>query len=82
MMQEALTPEEKAKMYKAIGYQENAAPTIFPKDFIENSLVFILRTLEISLFDDSQDVVTRVLNTQLTGVKSKVETRPTGNGLK
>lgn len=38
-----MTPEEKARLYKAIDYQENAPATIFPEEFVDKSLSFLLR---------------------------------------
>lgn len=76
-----MTPAEKEKMYKAIGYQENAAPAIFPKTFVAYSIAFLLRTLEIELRDDDSDVKT-VLLTNLSGVGIKLEHRPGGQAIK
>jgi len=33
-VQEALTAEEKEKMYAAIGYQESGAVAVFPKEVV------------------------------------------------
>lgn len=41
--QEAMTEEEKAKLFEAIDYQENIPPTNYPKEFIENKFDFKLR---------------------------------------
>ncbi|PAV62062.1 hypothetical protein WR25_11522 isoform B [Diploscapter pachys] len=40
--QEAMTPEEKAKLFEAIDYQENMPPTDYPKNFVENKVQFKL----------------------------------------
>jgi vacuolar protein sorting-associated protein 13A/C len=34
--EQAMTPEEKAKLYDAIDYQENIPPTDYPKTYVEN----------------------------------------------
>lgn len=38
-----MTPEEKARLYKAIDYQENAPATVYPEEFVDKSLSFLLR---------------------------------------
>lgn len=76
-----LTPAEKEKMYKAIGYRENAAPAIYPKTFIANSFTFLLNTLEIELSHEDSDVKT-VLLTDLRGVGIKLEHRPAAQAIK
>lgn len=76
-----MTPAEKEKMYKAIGYQESAAPTIFPKTFVANSVAFLLRDFEIELRDSDTPVRT-VLFCKLTGVGVKLEHRPAANAIK
>lgn len=78
--EEAMTPEEKARLYKAIDYQENAAPAQFPEAYIDNTCIFVLRTLEVELRDDDNDV-TRVLFTELKGVKCRVDTRAAASAL-
>lgn len=38
-----MTAEEKARLYKAIDYQENAPAAVFPEEFVDTSLKFLLR---------------------------------------
>ncbi|XP_066252738.1 intermembrane lipid transfer protein Vps13 isoform X1 [Euwallacea similis] len=76
-----MTPEEKARLYKAIDYQENAPATVFPEEFVDKSLSFLLRSLEIELRDDDYPVKSVVLST-LTGVKVKLDTRAAASALK
>lgn len=52
-----MTAEEKAKLYSAIGYQENSTTTVYPKEFVENKLTFMLNNLSISVRDDMQKYV-------------------------
>lgn len=77
----AMTPDEKSKLYQAIDYQENAAPTVYPQAFVDTSCKFVLRMLEIEVRDDSWKVP-RVMSTQLEGVKCKLETRAASSGIK
>ncbi|KAJ8937448.1 hypothetical protein NQ314_011837 [Rhamnusium bicolor] len=80
-LQDEVTPEEKAKLYKAIDYQENVGPAVYPEDYIDNSITFLLRTLEVELRDDDSETPT-VLLTELKTVRVKLETRPAGSALK
>ncbi|KAI4459978.1 vacuolar protein sorting-associated protein vps13 [Holotrichia oblita] len=75
--QAAMTPDEKQRLYNAIDYQENAAAVEFPPYFVENSCIFVLKSLEITLTDEDGEV----LNANLEDVKLKVETRPVTSGL-
>lgn len=44
-----MTPEEKKKLFRAIDYQENSAPTEYPKTFVETTVTFVLRKLDIKV---------------------------------
>lgn len=46
-----MTPEEKAKLYDAIDYQENIPPTDYPKEFIENRVEANLGCIVLSVED-------------------------------
>lgn len=80
-IEEEMTPEEKKKLYKAIDYQENAAPAVYPEDYVDNSMAFLLRSLEIELLDDNNKKFQRVLFTHLRGVKVKLSTRVAASAL-
>ncbi|CAD6186300.1 unnamed protein product [Caenorhabditis auriculariae] len=67
-LQEAITPEEKAKLFEAIDYQENIPPTNYPKEYIENKFEFKLGQVAI--------VVDGALSLQLLHLKANVEQRP------
>jgi vacuolar protein sorting-associated protein 13A/C len=79
--EDAMTPEEKAKLYRAIDYQENSKPTQYPKEFVEISLRFMLKCLAVEVRDDSLDIP-RVLCTELKGVSSHIERRPSADAVK
>lgn len=81
-IEEEMTPEEKKKLYRAIDYQENAAPATYPEEYVDNSLAFLLRSLEIELLDDQHDKFTRVMFTHLKGVKVKLATRVAASALR
>lgn len=80
-IEEEMTPEEKKKLYKAIDYQENAAPAEYPEDYVDNSMAFLLRSLELELLDDHGKDYRRVLITHLRGVKVKLSTRVAASAL-
>lgn len=79
--EEAMTPAEKERLYKAIDYQENAAPAEYPKEFVGITSAFVLRSLAVELRDD-ESPNPRVLNTELKGVKLRVDLRPAASALK
>lgn len=81
----AMTPEEKAKLYQAIDYQENSAPAIYPEGYVATNCVFILRSLEIEVRDDSLSSFQQrnvVLFTKLLGVNFKLQQRPAAKAVK
>ncbi|KAJ1520910.1 hypothetical protein ONE63_003990 [Megalurothrips usitatus] len=76
-----MTPEEKAKLYRAIDYQENSTPAIYPAHFVENIFSFKLRSLELQVNDD-EDKVRTILSSSLQEVTARVEQRMSGQALK
>ncbi|XP_030388188.1 vacuolar protein sorting-associated protein 13 [Scaptodrosophila lebanonensis] len=48
----AMTPDEKAKLYKAIGYEENIKPQDMPETYEAIKMNFKLIALEIGLYED------------------------------
>ncbi|TDG48268.1 hypothetical protein AWZ03_005223 [Drosophila navojoa] len=50
----AMTPEEKAKMYKAIGYEENMKPQDVPIEYVALKMNFKLIALEMGLYQEVQ----------------------------
>lgn len=53
-IQAAMTPEEKKKLHKAIGYEDNMAPLELPEHYEAVHMKFTLEALEIGLYDDSE----------------------------
>jgi len=70
---EALTPEEKAKLYEAIDYSENTLPLDYPDTYEEYLLNFRLNKLVVTV----QDVLGRetkghkILNLEILQVETK-----------
>lgn len=50
-----MTSEEKEKMYRAIGYQENAKPTDLPESYEAIRMNFKLIALEVGLYKDERN---------------------------
>lgn len=79
--EEAMTPEEKQKLFRAIDYQENAAPAEYPVEFVAVDLNFVLHSLVVEVRDDACSVP-RVLLAALQEVSAKCEQRPAGQAIK
>lgn len=84
-----MTPGEREKLYKAIGYQEGTVPTELPENYVATNMKFELKMLEISVINDSNsksnllDVEeNRVLLVQLKGVACELDQRPAAAALK
>ncbi|XP_029725509.1 intermembrane lipid transfer protein Vps13 isoform X2 [Aedes albopictus] len=89
----AMTPEEKAKLFKAIGYQESDSPTELPEYYVAQILQFELNSLEVSIKSEvsvgSQEklgspsrLLERVMMLELKNVKCGVQQRPSAGALK
>jgi len=73
--EEALTPQEKDKLYQAIGYQETNIPTYYPERYEAIGLYFFLHGLQISLLDTDKEYPL-VLDLQLSDVRIGFTSRP------
>lgn len=78
--EEAMTPAEKEKLYRAIGYQENTAPAHYPETFEEMDISFFLHGLQIILLDTDKEHP-QVLDLLFSGVKAGFKSRPSANGI-
>lgn len=81
-LQAEMTPDDKEKLYSAIGYQENAVPVKYPKTFIENRFEFFLRKLVILLRDHTNRKEPVILLSSLSRVEAIVEQRPAAQALR
>uniref|UniRef100_A0A182FL84 Vacuolar protein sorting-associated protein 13 n=1 Tax=Anopheles albimanus TaxID=7167 RepID=A0A182FL84_ANOAL len=81
----AMTAAEKAKLFQAIGYQENDIPTELPEHYISQMLQFELRSLEVSIksnvSQDSKDIH-RIMLLELKNVAFNIEQRPSAAAVK
>lgn len=90
----AMTADEKAKLYTAIGYHEGGVPTELPYNYVALVMQFNLKLLEICvknelLCDDIQITEQQklsdkqsVLSLQIHEVSCEIGQRPAASGLK
>lgn len=82
--QAAMTADEKEKLFKAIGYQENSVPTELPETFVAMKMHFELNCLEISIKSNIEDEnsIENVMLLQLNKVKCSIDQRPSAQSIK
>ncbi|XP_011258849.1 vacuolar protein sorting-associated protein 13 isoform X1 [Camponotus floridanus] len=78
--EEAMTPQEKEKLYRAIDYQENSAPAHYPETYEMIDTCFYLHGLQISLLDTDKEH-SCILDLQLHGVRAGFKSRPSANAI-
>lgn len=76
--EKAMTPDEKSKLFQAIDYQENSAPTHLPIEFVATECHFSLGCLVLCVTDDHSNVLTSKLN----HVQASFQQRPSANAIK
>lgn len=82
--QAAMTSDEKEKLFKAIGYQENSVPTELPETFVAMKMHFELKCLEIFIKSniESENSIENVMHLQLNHVKCSIDQRPSAQSIK
>lgn len=84
----AMTSEEKAKLYEAIGYQEGVVDEKLPQDFVAIKMHFNLKMLEVNVRNEIIDttdlkmVLADVVSLQVCSVTCVIDQRPASSGLK
>ena len=78
--QEQFTPEEKAKLYGAIGYEENEVDLSLPKEYVAVRLVTKLTKMSFSLRDDASKYP-HLIKLHFKDVFSSVGQRPAANAI-
>ncbi|CAG5075993.1 Similar to Vps13: Vacuolar protein sorting-associated protein 13 (Drosophila melanogaster) [Cotesia congregata] len=78
--QDAMTPAEKEKLYRAIDYQENSAPAHYPEHYEMVDMMFYLHGLQIIVSDTDKEEPS-VLDVALNGVRSAFKLRPAANSV-
>lgn len=88
-----MTPEEKAKLYQAIGYHEDGIDLQLPEEYVALTAHFNLKLLELNVrneithssksnVDEATDKLQTILSLQVSGVSCEVDQRPAASGLK
>ncbi|XP_059141648.1 intermembrane lipid transfer protein VPS13A-like [Physella acuta] len=83
--QEGFTPEEKNKLYNAIGYDENAKDPTFPIEYVAVRLVTKLNKLSVSLVDNrhkKDDHQVQLMKLSLTEICASFGQRPAANAVR
>lgn len=71
-----MTPTEKEKLYKAIGYQESTASIVYPATFEATQLSFTLNEFGIKIYDDKYDDAPLILSASIRKMKADFSQRP------
>lgn len=77
---DAMTPQEKEKLYRAIDYQENSAPAHYPETYEMIDTRFLLHELQIIILDTDKEHPC-VLDLQLHSVEAGFKSRPSANAI-
>lgn len=78
--EEAMTPQEKEKLYRAIDYQENITPAHYPETYEMIDTNFFLHGLQLLLLDTDKEYPS-ILDLQLNSVKAGFKSRPSANAI-
>ncbi|XP_014662270.1 PREDICTED: vacuolar protein sorting-associated protein 13A-like [Priapulus caudatus] len=78
---EAMTPEEKAKLFDAIGYSENQVDTTLPQEFVAMQLKFHLKNLSVSLKEPTRKSP-QIVKLAFTDAVANVDQRPSAEAIK
>ncbi|CAL1529954.1 unnamed protein product, partial [Lymnaea stagnalis] len=82
--QEEFTSDEKSKLYKAIGYDENAKDPTFPVEYVAVRLVTKLNKLSVTLVDNRKAALqhSQLLKLSLTEICASFGQRPAANAIR
>ncbi|XP_068984481.1 intermembrane lipid transfer protein Vps13 isoform X1 [Bombus flavifrons] len=78
--EQAMTPQEKEKLYRAIDYQENSAPAHYPETYEMIDTRFLLHELQIIILDTDKEHPC-ILDLQLHSVEAGFKSRPSANAI-
>nr|XP_034187905.1 vacuolar protein sorting-associated protein 13 isoform X3 [Osmia lignaria] len=78
--EQAMTPQEKEKLYRAIDYQENSAPAHYPETYVMIDTRFLLLELQVVIFDTDKEHPC-ILDLQLHSVEACFKSRPSANAI-
>lgn len=77
--EKAMTPDEKAKLFRAIDYQENTAPLHLPTEYVAIESYFELDKLQLFVTDEKE---VEVLKACVDHVEVDMKQRPSANALR
>lgn len=78
--EEAMTPQEKEKLYRAIDYQENGVPVHYPETYEMIDTRFLLYELQIIILDTDKNYPC-IMDLQLHSVEACFKSRPSANAI-
>ncbi|XP_026298323.1 vacuolar protein sorting-associated protein 13 isoform X3 [Apis mellifera] len=78
--EEAMTPQEKEKLYRAIDYQENGVPVHYPETYEMIDTRFLLYELQIIILDTDKEYPC-IIDLQLHSVEACFKSRPSANAI-
>ncbi|KAK6631306.1 hypothetical protein RUM44_005832 [Polyplax serrata] len=81
-IESVMTLQEKEKLYKAIGYDENAPVDNYPVEFVEVKFQFHLDAIKINILDDLAAPVLPIMSATVKTVKLDFEQRPSASAFK
>ncbi|XP_065320844.1 intermembrane lipid transfer protein VPS13A-like isoform X3 [Gordionus sp. m RMFG-2023] len=73
---EAMSPEERKKLYQAIDYTESGVPPEYPREFVQNVYHFKLLQLSLTLFTKEDTIDNRLTEMVLNGLGVTFEQCP------
>lgn len=76
-----MTPAEKEKLYKAIGYHEVQTDLTVPEAFEATKVKFTLGSLEIGIYDDTTPQMRTITKMSLLKVSANLAQRPAANAI-
>ncbi|XP_030044282.1 intermembrane lipid transfer protein VPS13C [Microcaecilia unicolor] len=77
---EFMTPEEKAKLFTAIGYSESCHNLMLPKEYVAHIMTFKLLSTSVTIREDSN--VPEILKIQIIDLSTKFLQRPGAQAMK
>ncbi|XP_038046817.1 vacuolar protein sorting-associated protein 13C-like isoform X3 [Patiria miniata] len=79
--QEAMSAEEKAKLYDAIGYSDNSVDPTFPKDYVGIQAHLNLKSTSVKILDEERKMP-QILNLSVTELTANFSQRPAAEAIK
>ncbi|XP_071943585.1 intermembrane lipid transfer protein VPS13A-like isoform X2 [Antedon mediterranea] len=81
-VQNAMTSDDKAKLYEAIGYTEEIPVSEFPKEYVGILLNFHLIQTSVKLVDNTGNSDSNVLGVEISDLKAGISQRPAADAIR